>query len=180
MLNKMKKAIFLDRDGVINKVIIRDGTISSPWKVEEFEFLPDVRQILENFKKLGFLNIIFTNQPDVKRGFLPIAELEKMHEALLKFLPVDEIKFCLHDNSDKCSCRKPKPGMILEASDKWDIDLEKSYVIGDSKKDIEAGIAAGCKTFLLKREYNKDVNRNYNFAVDNLKEAIKIINRINT
>lgn len=172
------KAIFIDRDGVINKVITRNEKPSSPWKLEEFEILPDVKECLEAFKRMGFLNIVFTNQPDISRGFLKMEDLEKMHKIILETLPVDEIKFCPHDNKDNCSCRKPKPGLILEAVKKWSIDLEKSYVVGDGWKDIGAGKAAGCKTFLLRREYNKDYQKDYDFEVDNLKKTVEIIKKL--
>lgn len=179
-LTQMRKAIFLDRDGVINKVIMRDGKASSPWKLEEFEILPGVKECLEAFKEMGFLNIAFTNQPDVSRGFLEVEDLEKMHKIMKERLPIDEVKFCPHDNKDNCPCRKPKPGLILEAAKKYSIDLKRSYVIGDSWKDIKAGKAAGCKTFLLRREYNKDYQKDYDFEVYNLKETVDIIKKINT
>ena len=177
--NKTTKAIFLDRDGIINKVIMRNGEVSCPWKFNEFEIFPDAKPALKEFKKMGFLNIIFTNQPDVARGFLKMPELEKMHNFIIKELLADEIKFCPHDDSDNCSCRKPKPGLILQVAQKWGIDLEQSYVIGDSWKDIGAGKSAGCKTFLLNREYNKDTNCNHDFAVNNIEEAVEIIKKLN-
>ena len=96
----------------------------------------------------------------------------------METLPVDEIKLCPHDDKDNCNCRKPKPGLIIEAAKKWSIDLENSFVIGDSWKDIGAGEAAGCKTILIRRNYNKDLKENYNFEVENLKEAIKIIKKV--
>jgi len=173
------KAIFWDRDGVINKVIIRNGGPSSPWRVEEFEILPDVKECLEASKKMGFLNIVFTSQPDISRGNLKIEDLEKMHKIMSETLLVDEVKFCPHDNQDNCSCRKPKPGLILEAAEEWSIDLNKSYVIGDSWKDIKAGKAAGCKTFLLRREYNKDYQKDYDFEVNNLKKMVEVIKNLN-
>ena len=172
------KAIFWDRDGIMNKVIMRNGKPSSPWKLEEFEIIPDVKECLDAFKEMGFLNIVFTNQPDISRGFLKIEDLEKMHKIILEILPIDEIKVCPHDDKDNCSCRKPKPGLILEAVKKWSIDLKKSYVIGDSWKDIGAGKAAGCKTFLLRREYNKDYQKDYDFEVDNLKKTVEIIKKL--
>lgn len=175
---KKNKAIFLDRDGIINKVIIRNGKPSSPRRFEEFRFLPNVKKNLKIFKKMGFLNIIFTNQPDVSRGFLEIEELEKMHKLIAEKLPVDDIKFCPHDDSDNCPCRKPKPGLILQAVKKWSIDLKKSYVIGDSWKDMGAGRAASCQTIMIKRKYNKDL-KDYNFKVNSLKEAIEIIKKLN-
>jgi len=173
------KAIFIDRDGVINRVIMRDGKPSSPWKLEEFEILPDVKECLKAFKKMGFLNIIFTSQPDISRGSLKMEELKKMHKVISETLLVDEIKFCPHDDKDNCSCRKPKPGLILDAVKKWSIDLDKSYVVGDSWKDIGAGKSAGCKTFLLRREYNKNYQKDYDFEISNLKQMVEIIKKLN-
>jgi len=169
------KAIFLDRDGIINKVIIRDGKPSSPRKLEEFEILPNVKEYLKEFKEMGFLNIVFTSQPDISRGLLKIEDLGKMHKIISETLRVDEIKFCPHDDKDNCNCRKPKPGLLLEAAKEWSIDLENSFVIGDTWKDIGAGKAAGCKTFLLRREYNNDYQKNYDFEINNLKEMVDII-----
>jgi len=172
------KAIFLDRDGVVDRVIMREGKPSSPWRFEEFEILPDVKECLEEFKRMGFLNIVFTNQPDISRGFLRIEDLEKMHKVIAERLPVDEIEFCPHDDKDNCSCRKPKPGLILKAAQKWSIDLKRSYVVGDGWKDIGAGKAVGCKTFLIRREYNKDFQTGYDFEITNLKKMVEIIKKL--
>ena len=174
------KTVFLDRDGVINKIIMRKGEVSSPRKIEEFEFLPNICSALKKFQEIGFLNIIFTNQPDISRGLLKKEELEKMNKLILSSLPIDEIIFCPHDDKDNCSCRKPKPGMILEAAKKHFIDLRKSYVVGDGQRDIEAGRAAGCKTFLIKTEYNKNIKEGYDFLVDNLEGVVEIIKRLNS
>lgn len=168
------KAIFLDRDGIINRVIMRNGKPSSPWKLEEFKLLPDVKKCLKSFKEIGFLNIIFTNQPDISRGFLKREELEKMHKIITEKLPIDEIELCPHDNIDNCFCRKPKPGLMLEAAKKWSIDLKQSYVIGDGWKDMGAGKAAGCPTILISKEYNKDL-KDYDFKVKSLAQAVRII-----
>ena len=174
MRNKKRKAIFLDRDGVLDKVIMREGKPSSPRKFEEFKLLAGAKECLDEFKKMGFLNIIVTNQPDIKRGLLKIEDLEKMHRLVREKLPVDDIMVCPHDDRDHCSCRKPKPGLIKQAVRKWSVDLKKSYVIGDSWKDMGAGRAAGCSTILIKRKYNEDL-KDYDFKVNSLKEAVKII-----
>ena len=173
-----KKAVFIDRDGVINEVIMRNDKPSSPWFFEEFKIIDGAAIALEELKKIGFLNIIFTSQPDVARGNLSIIELEKMHKEIKEKLLIDEIKVCPHDDGDNCNCRKPKPGMLLEAAIEKNIDLGKSYVIGDTWKDVEAGKTVGCKTFLIRREYNKDYQRDYNFEVANLKEAVEIIKKL--
>jgi len=174
-----KRAIFLDRDGVINKAIIRSSGFSSPWSLTEFEIIGEAEEALVELKKLEFLNIIITNQPDIARGNLLLSELEKMHQFILNRLPIDDIEYCPHDDKDNCDCRKPKPGMILRAAQKWNIDLKNSYVIGDMWKDIETGKLAGCKTFLIRQEYNKDYQKGYDFEINNLKEAVAIIKKLN-
>ncbi|HOV88836.1 MAG TPA: HAD family hydrolase [Candidatus Paceibacterota bacterium] len=173
-----RRAIFLDRDGVINKAIIRAGGFSSPWSLDEFEIIDEVEEVLKEFKKLEFLNIIITNQPDIARGNLLLRELEKMHQIILERLPVDDIQYCPHDDKDNCDCRKPKPGMILRAAQKWNIDLNHSYVIGDRWKDIKASKAAGCKAFLIRREYNLDYQEDYDFEINNLKEVVEFIKKL--
>jgi D-glycero-D-manno-heptose 1,7-bisphosphate phosphatase len=177
-MKKIKRAIFLDRDGVINRVIIRGNKVSSPWKLEEFEFLPGTKEVLKKLKEAGFLNIVVTNQPDVKRGNLKVEELEKMNQILKENLPIEEIKICPHDDSDNCSCRKPKPGLLIEAAKEYGIDLKNSFLIGDGWKDVEAGKAAGCKVILLKTDYNQEAQKKSDFVVENLEEAYKIIKKI--
>ncbi len=174
----MSKAIFWDRDGVINEVVMRGNSVSSPRNFQEFKILPGVKQALEECKSMGFLNIIITNQPDISRLLLAPEDLEKMHQVIMATLPVDDITCCPHDSKDNCACRKPKPGMILQEAKKRGVDLAKSYVIGDSDKDIGAGKAAGCKTFFIKKAYNKGEGREADFVATNLKETINIIKSI--
>lgn len=154
----MKQAIFLDRDGVINSTIIKEGKPFSPRKFEDFEFVDGIKNVLERFKTEGLLNIVVTNQPDIARGLMKKEELRKMHNLIRENLPVDDIFICPHDDADNCNCRKPKPGMLLEAAKKWDIDLSESFMIGDSWKDIEAGRNAGCTTLLIDSPYNKQID----------------------
>ena len=177
-MKKKNKAIFLDRDGILNKVIIRRGKPSSPWNLKDFKLLSHIEKYLKTLNEIGFLNIVFTNQPDVKRGYLKVEDLEKMHKIIAEKLPVDEITFCPHDDKDNCSCRKPTPGLIFEAAKKWSLDLKNSFVIGDNWKDVLAGKKAGCKTILIRRNYNKNLKDSYNFEARNLKEAVEIIKKI--
>lgn len=170
----MEKALFLDRDGVINKVLLKNGEPFSPRTFEEFEVLPKVKESLNQLKKRGFINIVVTNQPDIPRGLIRIEELNKIHAFIKENLPVDDIMVCPHDNADNCQCRKPKLGMLFEAESKWNIDLRESFLIGDTWKDITAGKSAGCRTILIDMPYNQEVASDY--RVRNLKEAIKIIN----
>ena len=168
-----RRAVFLDRDGVINKVLMVDGKPYAPRTFSEFELIDGVANMLNLFKNMGFLNIVITNQPDVPRGLIQMEELEKMIALMKEELPLDDISVCLHDDHHNCSCRKPKPGMLIETSKKWDIDLKKSYFIGDTWKDMEAGKDAGCKTILIDTSYNKDVESYY--RVNNLNEAAQLI-----
>lgn len=169
----MKKAIFLDRDGVINRVILKGDKPFSPRRFGEFGFLDGIKEVLGKFKEVGFINIIITNQPDIARGLIEPEISEKMHKVIRENLPIDDIFVCPHDDIDQCPCRKPEPGMLLEAAKKWDIDLKSSFLIGDQWKDIEAGKSAGCVTILISCPYNKRANPD--FRVNNLSSAAEII-----
>lgn len=170
---RMRRAIFLDRDGVINKVLLNNGKPFSPRSFEDFELFPEVGSILNFLKKMGFINIIVTNQPDIARGLMKMKELNKMHALIQERLPIDDIMVCPHDDADNCDCRKPKYGMLLEAADKWNIDLKKSYLVGDAWKDMEAGKQAGCRTIIIDMPYNKEVAAD--FRVKDVCEVMRII-----
>ena len=154
----MKRAVFLDRDGIINKVIPENGKAGSPKCFEEFEFISEISIQIDRIKEAGFLAIVCTNQPDISRGKMSIQELEKMHSKIRSELSIDDIFVCPHDDKDNCFCRKPKPGMILNAMKKYNIDLIQSFFIGDSWKDIEAARNAGCRGILITTSYNTEVN----------------------
>jgi D-glycero-D-manno-heptose 1,7-bisphosphate phosphatase len=175
----MNRAVFLDRDGVINKACIVSGEPATPKKAEDFEILPGVKEALTALKAKGYRLFVATNQPDIRRGTLTVEELEKMHEAAVKALPIDGIYVCMHDNEDDCDCRKPKPGMLLRAAKEWDIDLGASYMIGDRWKDIEAGQAVGCKTILIKSPFSRERPPGYtvesDYVAENLAEASRQI-----
>jgi D-glycero-D-manno-heptose 1,7-bisphosphate phosphatase len=151
----MNRAVFLDRDGVINKVVIRQGNVGTPRKFEEFELVQGIGEEVKRIKAAGFYIFVITNQPDVARGLLPATELEKMSSAIRSHLPVDEIWVCPHDDDARCDCRKPKPGMIRWAREKYRIDIGESYLIGDSWKDMEVAKAVGCKGILIDTPYNQ-------------------------
>jgi len=175
----MQKAVFLDRDGVINKVIFRNGNSSkpiAPWNLKEFSLLPGIKFSLINLKKIGFKLFVVTNQPDVAKGIIDFSFITKVNTIISRELPIDEIRVCPHVDSDGCHCRKPKPGMILSLAKKWDIDCKNSFLIGDNWKDIEAGKKAGSTTFLLEKHYNNDVEADYKSI--SLSEAVKIINKL--
>ncbi|MBC8178233.1 MAG: HAD family hydrolase [Deltaproteobacteria bacterium] len=155
MNHKPKKAVFLDRDGVINRPVIRDGKPYPPSSVTEVEILPGVSEALEKLKDKGFLLICVTNQPDVARGTQKREQVESIHKCLLESLCLDEILVCYHDDNDGCQCRKPLPGMLLDAAGRLAIDLKKSFMVGDRWRDIEAGQNAGCTTIFIEYGYKE-------------------------
>jgi len=171
--SKNRKAVFLDRDGIINKVFIREGKICSPRTMNEFEWVDDINEAIKRFKDNGFKIIVVTNQPDVARGKIAKEILTAMTDLIYTTLTVDAVLVCPHDDADGCNCRKPSPGLILEASRQWDVDCRKSFMIGDSWKDMDAGKAAGCTTILIDQYYNQGAKGDHH--VKDLKEAVEII-----
>lgn len=153
-----QKAVFWDRDGVVNEVVIDpDGYHRSPRALSELVLREGIQEAVEAARRLGYLNIVITNQPEVTRGLIARDELEKIHSFLQQSLHIDDVFTCLHDESDECECRKPKPGMLLNAAKKWNIDPGQSFMVGDRAKDVEAGKSAGVKTVILDMPYNSDV-----------------------
>jgi D-glycero-D-manno-heptose 1,7-bisphosphate phosphatase len=171
----MKKAIFLDRDGVINAVSVLDGLPYPPKNIENLEILPGVQEALYAFKKEGYVLIVITNQPDVARGKTLVSTVEKINNFLKKNLPLDAIFTCCHDDEDNCECRKPKPGGILKAAFEYQVDIKTSFMIGDRWRDIEAGKNAGCKTVFIDYDYNEKRPKNYDMRAKTLLEASKKI-----
>ncbi len=149
------RAVFFDRDGVLNRAIVKEGIPHPPIDLIEFEIFADAPEALRVLRNAGFLLIGVTNQPDVARGIQTRAMVETINAALCARLPLNEIRACYHDDADQCDCRKPAPGLLLQAAQAHGIDLASSFVIGDRWKDIEAGRRAGCKTVLIDRGYTE-------------------------
>lgn len=149
------RAVFLDRDGVINRTFVRDGKPFPPYTLQELEVLPGVPEALRELKQHGYKLLVVTNQPDVARGKQSQQTIDAMHRVLSARLPLDDIFVCYHTDQDKCDCRKPMPGMLLEAAKKHNIDLAASFMVGDRWRDIEAGYNAGCKTILIDYGYSE-------------------------
>lgn len=174
----LKRAIFLDRDGVLNRAPVRDGKPYSPASVEEMQILPGTREALERMKALGFVLIVVTNQPEVARGRQSREVVEAMHAAMAKELPLDEFVVCYHDDRDGCACRKPLPGMLVAAAARHGIDLASSFMIGDRWRDIEAGHAAGCQAVFLDYGYRERApDKPPEATVHSLAEAAEWIRR---
>lgn len=170
------RALFLDRDGVINRSLVQNGKPFAPTLYSEFEFLPGVQHALSLSRAAGFMNIIITNQPDISTGKIKIEQFNLIQERCISQLSIDDIKLCPHVQTDGCDCRKPLPGMIFSAAREYSIDISKSYMIGDRWRDIECGQAAGCKTnFFIDYGYDEKKPQHPYIKVKNLDEAVQII-----
>lgn len=174
---KVKRAVFLDRDGVLNRAIVRDGKPYPPAHISELEILPGVEEALAGLRAAGFLLIVVTNQPDVARGATTREAVEEINAALGAALPIDEFRTCFHDSGSACECRKPKPGALLAAAVLHDIDLSESYMVGDRWRDTEAGQSAGCKTILIDYGYQEKQPEHVDYRVKSLLEATQFMVR---
>jgi len=152
-----RRAVFLDRDGVINQVFVRDGKSYPPQNLQQLQVLPGVKEALEKLKSAGYLLIVVTNQPDVARGNQTREQVEEFHRALRQQfgLPIDDFRVCYHDDRDGCECRKPLPGMLTAAAGEYGLNLGSSFMIGDRWRDVEAGRRAGCRTIFLDHGYTE-------------------------
>lgn len=168
-------AIFLDRDGVINRAIVREGKPYPPCSLVDLEILPGVADALKAFKISGYLLIVVTNQPDVARGTKTRKEVDQLNSWLQSNLCLDAIYTCYHDSSDQCNCRKPKPGLLLKAAQQYSVDLSASSMVGDRWRDIEAGKHVGCKTFFIDYGYDERKPDNFDYRIKSLTEAATIL-----
>ena len=178
---KAHRAIFLDRDGVINRALVRNGKPYPPTNLDEFEILPKVFEACKKLKESGYVVVVVTNQPDVGRGTLPQSGVEEIHTFLLKHLPIDRIEVCYHPGRglSNCNCRKPLPGMLIRAASELGLDLKQSWMVGDRFTDIVCGKSAGCRTILVGGGYNEESKITPDFRTNNLAEAVTIILRSN-
>jgi D-glycero-D-manno-heptose 1,7-bisphosphate phosphatase len=164
---RLQRAVFLDRDGTLIRTSVLDGVPRPARTVEEIEILPGVPEALERLRARGYCLIVVTNQPDVARGTLARGDVEAMHALLARTLPLDEIVCCYHDDVDECVCRKPRPGMLMDAAQRLGISLPDSLVVGDR---------AGCTTILLRESYSGDRARP-DYETTALPAAVDIILR---
>ena len=145
----LRTAVFLDRDGVLNCTWEWEGVTHPPATLDEFELLPGVVEATKRLVVAGWPLIVVTNQPDVARGLQTRQVVEAMHRLLHERLPLLDVLVCYHDAPDGCECRKPKPGLVLEAARRWHLDLHRSIIVGDRWSDVAAGQAAGCRAVLV-------------------------------
>lgn len=170
-----RQAVFLDRDGVLNRAIVRDGRPYSPVGVHEVEIMAGVPEACERLRRHGLILVVVTNQPEGARGRLTRHSVEEINDLLRSRIPLDDIRVCYHDDADGCDCRKPKPGMLLSAARDWDIDPGRSFVVGDRWKDIEAGRRAGCRTILINHGYAEPRPPDTDFETRSLLLAVEWI-----
>jgi D-glycero-D-manno-heptose 1,7-bisphosphate phosphatase len=169
----VRRAVFLDRDGVLVRAKVRENRVCGPLKLADFDLFPGILEPLQTLKNAGFLLIVATNQPSISRGELTRDTLENMHRRLREALPLDDIAVCPHSDEDGCECRKPKPGLLLEAMRAHEIDRSQSYFVGDTGRDLEAGRRAGVRFILLDRDYNR--HESAEIRVRDLAEAAALI-----
>jgi D-glycero-D-manno-heptose 1,7-bisphosphate phosphatase len=174
-------AVFLDRDGVINRVVVRDGMPHPPSHVEQFELYEDVPDGCARLKAANFLLVVITNQPDVGRGTQSREVVEAMNLKLQSALPLlDGIEVCYHAGErygQPCGCRKPRPGLILRAAAELNIDPKRSYVIGDRWRDVDCARAAGCRAILIQRGYEEALREAPDFTVASFNDAVSAVLR---
>ena len=155
--------------------MVREGRPYPPAKLDELEILPGVAEALLSLKAAGFLLVVVSNQPDVARGTVSQAAVEAINSEIAARLPLDRLVMCYHDSEDGCSCRKPRPGMLLSASSDLGLDLGRSFMVGDRWRDVEAGQHAGCRTFFIDYGYNERQPVSWDYRVKSLSEAAGII-----
>lgn len=175
-----RRAVFLDRDGVINNAVVKNGRPYPPRSLRELRIDKDAPSALSKLKRLGFLLIVVTNQPDIARGTITAETVRQINKKLMLELPIDDIRVCPHDDAGKCGCRKPEPGLIIAAAKEYLIDLKKSFMIGDRHKDIEAGHRAGLKTVFIDHGYIETENLSPDCTVYSLKDGIEWILAVST
>ena len=191
----LNRAVFLDRDGVVNAMVYKqaDDIFDSPYDCAEFELLPSSGEGIRIINELGLLAIIISNQPGIAKGRCTPEVLEAITEKMqaelaLQGARLDKIFYCMHhpeaiieDYRVVCDCRKPKPGLLLKAAQHFNIGLGKSYMVGDSQKDIQAGQAAGCKTILVHNHslrQEEQMSPGPDFIAANLLEAVRQIQQV--
>lgn len=160
-----RRAVFFDRDGVINRSVVHEGKPYPPRDLDEFVYMDGVRETLVELKTRDFLLFIVTNQPDVERRTTTVGNVEELHGRILDDLPVDRIYACYHDDCDDCACRKPKPGFLFQAQREFGLDLRASFLVGDRWRDIDAGNAAGCTTIFIDHGYDESLKTRPTYVV---------------
>ena len=173
----MRRAVFLDRDGVLNEAIVRAGKPYPPGTAADFRIYPEAAPVCLSLREAGFVLIVVTNQPDVARGTQRREVIDGFHDRLRAEVPLDDILCCFHDDADGCACRKPGPGLLVAGANQWNVDLGQSFLVGDRWRDVEAGRRAGCATVFIDRGYQETLRGPPTITVSSLEEAAAAILR---
>ena len=168
-------AAFLDRDGVLNEVRLVNGVPHPPSSPSELRLLPHVAEACRTLDEAGIRLIVVTNQPDIARGTTTRSEVDSFNDELRHLLPLTDVMVCPHDDGDGCGCRKPLPGMILDAALAHGLALDRSVMVGDRWRDVAAGQAAGVATVFVDHDYDERRPTGHDLTVQGLHEAIPFI-----
>lgn len=171
-MSMLRPAVFLDRDGVLNVTHAFDGVPRAPADSSDFKLLAGVVEACRTLREAGIALIVVTNQPEVARGGMSSAALERIHARLRKSIDVDAIYTCPHDDTDDCDCRKPRPGMLLRAARELGLDLSRSVMVGDRWRDLDAGRAAGTFTVHVQNRHREPLASDPDLVVESLSEAV--------
>ncbi|GHD57371.1 D,D-heptose 1,7-bisphosphate phosphatase [Thalassobaculum fulvum] len=174
-MSARRRAVFLDRDGVLVATEVRDGKPIAALTLDGFAILPEAPAAVAALKAAGFVTVVATNQPEMARGNVDSATMEAMHARLKAAMPIDAVYVCPHDSGEGCGCRKPAPGMLVQAADDLDLDLPASYMVGDRWRDVGAGRAAGCTTVLIERGYTEPERLEPDLTAGDVAEAAALI-----
>jgi len=174
---RVRGAVFLDRDGVLNEARVTNGRPFPPRRTDDVVMLPGVREACRRLADADWLLVVVTNQPDIARGTCTREEVDAINAVVTADLPISEVVVCPHDDADGCRCRKPRPGMLLDAALRWDVDLTSSWMVGDRWRDVETGRAASVQTIFVDRGYSERLSSPPDHTVRDLPEAVEVILR---
>lgn len=171
----MKRAVFLDRDGVLNRSILVEGVPRPPTCIEEVKILPGVVEAIQILKDHDLLPVVVTNQPDVARRVTSQAHVEAINTYIGSATNIEYFYSCFHDDANQCECRKPSPGLLLRAAKDLGLCIHKSFMVGDRWRDISAGQSAGCQTFFIDYSYPEQMPKMPFTKVSSLLEAVNLM-----
>ena len=174
-MTSTRRAVFLDRDGVLNEAPVEQGRPTSPGRPEDLRIVPTAPAACQKLREDGYVLIVVTNQPDVARGTLTAEAVEATNARLRSAVQVDAVYWCPHDDADRCECRKPAPGMLVTAAEQFGVDLSRSFMVGDRWRDVEAGKAAGCTAIHIARGYDERPPEGASATVADIGEAAEWI-----
>jgi D-glycero-D-manno-heptose 1,7-bisphosphate phosphatase len=170
----VNKAVFLDRDGIVNRALIINKKPYPPLSVSDTFPIKEISELIKSWHDKGYLVIVITNQPDVANHLVEKSEVDKINRYLKSLVGFDDIFVCYHSEKDNCDCRKPKVGLFKQAKEKYNIAFSKSWMIGDRKKDIDAGKKIGCQTIFVDYDYDEKKPKNFDYTVESVKEIFEI------